>query len=225
MKSGSLVRVVCAMSFVLPLAVAAPGDADACGSALYRDFENSAPIEDSAALVAGAESALRDGNLTLAAEKAAQAFPALKLIKPGTIPLADRALRVLALASVRNNGDIVASTMRASSAADRADNLEWSIETLRKLSSKRGDNPAYETDLGEALARVPSHHNEATKILGKLAAKDLLTSAEGYAALARLRAGQGDVPGREAAIKRCGVMTRTPKICEISTGADNVAKS
>jgi hypothetical protein len=214
MKSGSLVRVVWAFGFLLPVAVAAaPGQATACGTAVYRE------IDDNAALVAQAETALSQGKHAQAAIKAVKAFPALKIVKPGTLPLADRALRILALASVRSDGGITVGTMKGGTAADRAANLEWSIDTLRTLSAKRGNNPSYQTDLGEALAKVPAHHDEARKILGELAEKDLLTSAEGYAALAHLRAEKGDAAAREAAVKRCEAMTKTPKICETPAAA------
>lgn len=209
MKSGTLVRAFWAMSFLLPVGLAAaPGEATACGTAVYRE------IDSNAALVAKAESALGSGNNRQAAIKAVKAFPALRIIKPGTLPLADRALRILALATTRSDGALGIG-MKNKTAADRAANLEWSIATLRGLSAKRGNNPSLQTDLGEALARVPAHHAEAKKILGELADKDLLTSAQGYAALAKLRAEAGDANARLAAVKRCEAMTKTPKICEV----------
>jgi hypothetical protein len=220
MKSGSLVRVVWAVGFLLPVAIAAaPGQATACGTAVYRE------IDDNAALVAKAESALSQGKYAQAAVKAVQAFPALRIVKPGTLPLADRALRILALASTRADGNINAGAMKSATAADRAANLEWSIDTLRRLSAQKMNNPTYQTDLGEALSRVPAHHDEAVKILGELADKDLLTSAEGYAALARLRAEKGDANARLAAVKRCEAMTKTPKICDVPAAADAGSRS
>lgn len=210
MKTGTLVRAMWAMSFLLPVGLAAlPSDATACGTAVYRE------IDSNAVIVARAEQALSTGKNAHAAIEAVKAFPALKIVKPGTLPLADRALRILALASTRADGGLTVGTMRGGTAADRASNLEWSITILRSLSEKRGNNPSYQTDLGEALAKVPAHRDEAKKILGELADKDLLTSAEGYAALARLRAESGDAPAREAAVKRCEAMTKTPKICEV----------
>ena len=214
MKSGTLVRAIWAMSFLLPVGLAAaPGQATACGTAVYRE------IDSNAALVAKAESALGAGNNRLAAVHAVKAFPALRIVKPGTLPLADRALRILALATTRSDGAMTLGTMKGKTAADRATNLEWSIATLRGLSAKRGNNPSFQTDLGEALARVPAHHAEAKKILGGLADKDLLTSAQGYAALARLKADAGDANARLAAVKRCEAMTKTPKICEVPGAA------
>lgn len=220
MKSDSLVRVIWAVAFVLPAAIAAaPSQASACGTAVYREIDNNA------ALISQAETALSQGKHALAATKAVQAFPALKIVKPGTLPLADRALRILALASTRSDGNVTAGAMKAATAADRTANLEWSIKTLRKLSAKKLNNPAYQTDLGEALARVPAHHEEAMKILGGLSDKDLLTSAEGYAALARLRAEKGDAGARLAAVKRCEAMTKTPKICDAPAAADGASRS
>jgi hypothetical protein len=210
MKSGSLVRVVWAMSFVLPVAIAAaPGAASACGTAVYRE------IDDNSQLVAQAEQALSDGKLNKAAAKAVQAFPALKIVKPGSVPLADRALRILALASVRSDGGLNLGGFKAKTAGERTTNLEWSVATLRGLNAKRLNNPSYQTDLGEALSKLPGGHEEAKKILGELAAKDLLTSAEGYAALARLRAESGDGTARDEAVKRCAAMSKSPSVCEV----------
>jgi hypothetical protein len=208
MKSGALVRAVCAMAFVLPIAAAAaPGAASACGTAVYRE------IDTSAQLVAKAEQALSDGKYTAAAIRAVQAFPALKMVKPGQLPLADRALRIMALASVRTDGAITPTGAPTKVEADRSADLEWSIGVLRGLNDKRLNNPSYQTDLGEALAKVPAYHAEALKILGELSDKDLLTTAEGYAALARLRAEGGDAAARDAAVARCEAMTKTPRVC------------
>jgi hypothetical protein len=218
MKSAAWVRAVWAVSFVVPVAVAAaPGGASACGTAVYRE------IDDSAQLVAQAEQALSEGKLHKAAAKAVQAYPALKIVKPGQLPLADRALRILALASVRADGGLNVGGFKGRTAGDRATNLDWSVETLRGLNVKRPNNPSYQTDLGEAMAKVPSLHAEATKLLGELAAKDLLTTAEGYAALARLRAESGDNQARDEAVKRCEAMSKAPRLCAVPAGAVAVA--
>jgi hypothetical protein len=206
--------VVWALGFVAPVAVAAaPGGASACGTAVYRE------IDDSAQLVAQAEQALSEGKFHKAAAKAVQAYPALKIVKPGQVPLADRALRILALASVRTDGGLNVGGLKGKTAGEKASNLDWSVATLRGLNAKRANNPSIQTDLGEAMAKVPSLHAEARKLLGELADKDLLTSAEGYAALARLRAENGDNQARDEAVKRCEAMSKTPRVCAVPAGA------
>ncbi len=214
MKKSAWIRAVVAMGVVAPALVsAAPRPASACGSFVYRE------IDTSAQLVSQAETSLADGHYAKAAAKVVQAFPALKIVKPGSVPLADRALHILALASVRSDGALAVNGFKSATAADRATNLAWSVAVLRGLNAKRVNNPAYQTDLGEALAKTPGGHEEAKKILGELAEKDLLTSAEGYAALARLRAEAGDNAARDEAVKRCEAMSKTPRGCAVPAGA------
>jgi hypothetical protein len=231
MKSGSLVRVVWAMGFMLPVAVGAvPGQARACGSAIslsrVRLIDDKPRVaDDKPALVAAAEQSLSEGKYARAAVGTVNVFPALKLIQPGTTPLADRALRILALAAARTDGGITVGGLSGATFAERTANLEWSIDILRKLNAKRANNPSYRTDLGEALSKVPAHHDEALRVLGELSDKDLLTTAEGYAALARLRAEKGDAAAREAAVKRCAAMTKRPQICDVPAAAAADANS
>lgn len=217
MKSSSLVRVVWAMGFLLPAAVAAaPHEASACGSAIRR------AVDVKAMRISEAEQQLGNGLHSKAAAKAVEAFPAIKTAEVGANAISDRALRILALANVRTNGAPGVAAFPGSSAAQRTANLTWSIDTLRALNAKRANNPTFQTDLGEALAKVPKHQAEAAKILSELASKDLMTSAEGYAALARLRAESGDAAGREAAVKRCEGMAKIPKTCG---GSDTNSRS
>ncbi len=57
------------------------------------------------------------------------------------------------------------------------------LTTLHLRSPK---DAALETELGEAYAALPQHHDEALSTLKRLADQDRLTSARGYAALAHL---------------------------------------
>jgi hypothetical protein len=219
MKLGTMVRVVGVMGALVSAVAALPGEANACGTALSFSRIRQERIKvapDNTTLVAQAEQALSEGKHQKAAMLAVQAFPALKIIKPGTLPLSDRALRIMALASARTDGGVNAGgSFTGVTAADRAANLAWSVGTMRTLDTQRVNNPSYHTDLGEVLAHVPEHKAEAARILGELADKDLLTSAEGYAALARLRAEKGDKDTRDALVKRCETMTKTPALCAV----------
>lgn len=182
-------------------------DAAACGTAVYGATDARSRI------IADAERLLSRGEHRQAVAKAVEAYPTLKTIKPGTAPLADRGLRIVAMASARADGAIDGGSFKGAAPGDRAANLAWSVATLRALNARRANNPSFQTDLGEALSKLPVHRAEAAKILEDLAAKGLLTSAEGYVALARLRAEAGNAAGRNQALERCKVMTKNPKLC------------
>ena len=208
MKSRSLTRVVLALSFVLPAAVSAlPTSAKACGGEVYLE------TNPNTMLVAQAEQLLSQGKLNKAAEKAVQAFPALKIVKVGSTNLSDRALRIMALAASRAEGSVTAGAMKAK---DHEANMAWSVATLKAIDAKRPNNPSIQTDLAEVMSRVPEHKEAALKMLSELSDKDLITSAEGYAALGRLKAAAGDSKAREAAVKRCETMTKSPdQVCVV----------
>jgi CBS domain-containing protein len=276
MKHFSLAGLIWTVSFALPVALAAaPGEARACGSAVYlerarprapeapkpvevkRPVEAPKPVDivppfpapkpanivppfpapkpkprlappppvvDRPLLVADAEQALSEGKTASAAARVVAAFPALRRVAPGSLTLADRALRVLALATVRTGGRLQLGGTKVRTDADRTANLEWAAEVLGGLSARRANNPSYQTDHGEALARLPARRAEAERLLGDLADRDLVTSAEGYAALARLRA-DGDEATREALRRRCEVMTRTPALCTTLDTAATAGRS
>jgi hypothetical protein len=214
------------MALLVPALVAlAPADAGACGSAVYLEGGIGGPgpaQASSTALVAKAEQELSDGKPSKAALSAVAAFPALRILKVGRLALADRAMRAMALATVRSNGAPSVPGFPAATDAQRAANLEWSIRVLGGLNARRANNPSYQTDLGEALAKVPDHKDQALSLLGHLAEKDLLTSAEGYAALARLRAEAGDKASRDALVQRCEAMTKTPAVvCNVPAAAEH----
>jgi hypothetical protein len=175
--------------------------------------------------VASAEQALRDGRLVAAAGSVVRMMPEIRTTGFGRDPLVHRAMRILALATARFDGTLplqrevpfeLLGAWRGKSTDDRAANLEWSIATLRRLNDNRQNDPALQTDLGEALARVDAHHDEALKLLGGLADKDLVSSPEGYAALAKLREQTGDTAGRDAAAKRCAAMAQNASICQVA---------
>jgi hypothetical protein len=213
MKGTSLVRVVVAMSLMLPFGIsAAPHAASACGNAVNE------VVDTGAINIAAAEKALSEGRHAAAVVGVSKAFPSIKQTAVGQKPLSDRGLRILALAAVRTEGALnVVNVMKGTTAEEKAENLQFAIDTLRKLNARRTNNPSFQTDLGEALSKVPRFKAEAFKILDELAKKDLIASPEGYASLAKLRENLGDKDGAVAAVKRCSGMTKNPKMCQASS--------
>ncbi|WP_437830795.1 hypothetical protein [Sorangium sp. So ce1153] len=200
------------------------GDAAACGG-----VEIMPAIDHRVMGVAQAEQALRDGRITAAAGSVIRMFPEIRRISYDKDPLLNRAFRVLAVATARGDGALqvaaevpreLLETWGGASVDERRGNLDWSIRALRRLNEQRKDDPALQTDLGEALARSTEHRGEALKLLGDLAEKDLLASPEGYAALAQLRALAGDSAGHDAAASRCEAMAKSAALCRPSRAID-----
>lgn len=217
MKRSSLVRLVSASILLLPFGIlGAPASAEACGTEVFS------VIDHSAEGISSAERALSQGRVTAAANGVFQVFPKLRTTQPGKGPLTDRALRILALAAVRSDGALnvgkgVNWQMVGATPEQKEENLLFAISTLRKLNEKRANSPSFQTDLAEALGKVPRFKAEALTILTQLAKKDLVASAEGYATLARLHDAMGEGAPRDAAVKRCEGMTKTPKACQVPT--------
>jgi hypothetical protein len=205
----------------------AASDAHACG---FFNYHESRPVAPKAAPVpvakaapkpapvpaseriAAADQRLDEEKLSLAAAQVVAAFPTIKTMDVAKEPLETRAHCILALALVRSGGSL-AGVEGFSSAreADRAANLEWGVSTLREVEASRHDDPVAQANLGEALAARGSYEEEAVRILGGLANRDLMGSAHAYAALARLRASRGEALASDDATKRCESMTKSPE--------------
>jgi len=215
MKLRSIVRIVSASLLLLPFGLAgAPAPAEACGTEFFS------VVDHSAENISSAEKALGQGRYEAAATSVFQIFPKLRSTKVGAGPLSDRALRILALAAVRVDGGLtvgkgVTWPMAGVTPEQKEGNLVFAIDTLRKLNEKRANSPSFQTDLAEALGKVPRYRAESYAILTQLAKKDLVASAEGYATLARLHEALGEGAPRDAAVKRCEGMTKTPKACQV----------
>lgn len=206
---------------------ALPHEARACGGAWYPIMEES-DVDHRERGVPMAERALDEGRLVAAAGLVIRQMPHVKQLQPKRHKLVERAQRVLALAVVRHDGALpikyevpayAQGTFAGKTAEHRKENLEWAAKVLRQVSEIRHGDPGAQTDLGEALARIDAHRAEARTLLEKLAEKDLVTSPEAYAALARLRAAAGDENGERMAVQRCEKMARDAGMCRAPTHA------
>lgn len=188
--------------------------------ALACENEVRASADELRPLVAKAEKALNEGKPQLAAVGVLQVFPNLRVGRVGTGPLQDRAMRILALSIARTNGAVNAGMgFVGNNELARQKNMNWAIATMRGMVKLRKNAPAIQTDLAEVLSKSPPHQEEALTLFNELAAKDLITSAHGYKALAALREAKGDTAGRDTALARCKSMAKDAKVCGVSSGA------
>jgi hypothetical protein len=168
------------------LAFCTPSIANACVSAVR--LARPSPTTT----VASAEKVL-EVSPAEAARVVKENFPNIRSVVPGADPITTRALRVLAVATVRSNAN--------------AEDLAWAVQKLRDIEKVKPNDPAVQADLGEALSKLPSGKTEAFAILSKLADKDLMGSPHAYAALATLKQEKGDAAGAQAAMNRCKEMS------------------
>jgi hypothetical protein len=224
-KSGFVRRSSVALSFSLLAAVGMLArDAHACGGEwgpmmIEPDHRPRAiPL---------AEKALEEGKSVAAAGIVIRVIPHIRSLEPTSAPIVERAERVLALALARHGGalpierevpEYARGTFADRSPTARDSNLKWAVASMRALSDKSREDAALETDLAEVLAKLPEHKKEAQERLERLAARDLIASAEGYAALATLRSEAGDSQGEKVALVRCRAMAKSKDMCPAVPG-------
>ncbi len=213
--------------------VCARGDATACGHSMLTKTDPTVVI------LAEAERLVDNGNPKDAIAWVATANPRFATSEVGSGPLATYALSVLARAVVRSDGrhrplalfPIPTANGAEATASDeeaaRVAALAWAAATLAAVREKAPDDPARTTAYAEALARDPARQGEALALLIDLERSSLMTSPQGYAALAKLRKeNTADRPsftaGPLAALSaghialdnlRCESMTKDPGIC------------
>ncbi len=185
------------------------------------------PTPDEATSIA--DLAMQKEQPSVAAGALSDGFGQLKSMGTATLPESRqqlKALRTMAIALARVDGVLTTpGPFYAASAAARAGNLQWSVQALRKLNAARPNDPALQAELGEALAHAPGGQEEALKLLGSLAERDVMGSAHAYAQLARLRAQKGDAAGSKEAASRCQAMATSPTLCPAQTADVTVAKA
>jgi hypothetical protein len=211
--------IVAATLAAFSLVASAPSAARACGGEWYPMFEVDPRVQG----VDKAEDSLDDGHILAAAGSIVRMIPHIRQLSVTRTKLIQRADRVLAVATARFDGalpiglevpEYAQGKWLGKTEADRQANLEWAAKTLREVATARHDDPAARTELAEALARIDGTREEARHILEDLSTRDLITSPEGYAALAGLRERAGDDAGRRAALERCKTMARGGVTCD-----------
>ena len=218
-----LAKIVAVALAILPAALASTSDAQACGMSVRLEPMKAkpSPVQE----IARAEKVLENSQNTEAAKTVLANFTNVRTITAGANPLETRALRVFALAVVRSNGAVNERNAGSWSQTEwtPSANLEWAIQSLREIDAKRPNDPTVQADLGEALSKLPSKQDEALKLLGGLADKDLMGSPFAYAALAKIRSAKGDEAGKLAATKKCLEMSKVPGVCSPSVAATTPA--
>jgi hypothetical protein len=204
-----LVLVACVSTFVACLG---PKQASGCINGVEIR------VDPRVELVAQAERDLREHRLADAGSLLVKAFPRVRDAKTAKTNLGQRALRVAALVVLRSRGEL-GEDGKALVATARDDRVAWAVRQLRLRAIARVSEPAPATDLAEGLSYLPGYGEEAKRILEVLAAQQTITSAEGWGALARLRAAAGDEKGREAAQSECKRMAFTQVACAAPTSA------
>lgn len=193
-------------------------DAKACGGEWYPEVTRDPRIDG----VARAEASLQNGRAVAAAASVIRMIPHIKSLtsKPGS--LVARAERVLAVALSRAQGALpiarevppeARGSWQGSEQGESAANLEWSVAVLQRQAAAQSEDVSVQTDLAEAMSRVPARRAEARRMLEALAERDLIASPEGYAALASLRSDAGDAAGQKLALARCEAMAKSQAAC------------
>jgi hypothetical protein len=186
-----IVAVLCAF---------APVPANACGNVVLATDKAVATVKE-------AEKLLNDGNPAEARRKiealmnGASGFDEQT---PSAKGLANRANRIISLANVRIDDR---------KGEGRKVVLGGAVHFLSRIAKDSPNDAAKMTDLGEALAKT--NPPKAKKILEDLAKRDVVTTPYAYAALARLRAADGDDEGRDEAVGKCKKMAKIESICEL----------
>ncbi len=211
-------------SLSLPLMAAlalSVSPASACGGEWYPALMEREP-DQRPRLIPMAEKALEQGRPLEAAGIVVRVIPHIRSLKAKSSPIVERAMRVLAVAVARGDGslalerevpDYALGSWLGKNAKDRDVNLHWAVSALSAVAASKKDDPGVETELSEAMARLPEFREQARTRLENLATRDLIASPEGYATLARLRAQSGDADGEKLALTRCKAMAKSAALC------------
>lgn len=178
----------------------------ACGNGVELELERAS------AAVAQAENTTNRGFHADALKYLAFMFPNGK---PRDDFLGQRAQLVAARAIARTGGRYGLLGVEANKEGGELSNLHLAGRFVQQRLEKKPDDPGLRTDYAEVLANIPEKQTEAKRILVELERKDLIASAFGYAALARLRVTpRKDVPSWLGAPLE--TLDRAPRVIDLA---------
>ncbi|MSP25301.1 MAG: hypothetical protein EXR75_09090 [Myxococcales bacterium] len=216
-------------SFAVVTTIGIPfGSVTACGGGWWPEFV----IDHRVAGIDRAEKSLAAGKHHDAAASVIRMIPHVKNYKSAQADvIINRSMLVLAVAITRTAGDLTAlsqelpaelhASFLGGEESARTANIEWAVVAFTALREKSKDDAMLASGLGEAMALLPDKKDGAKELLEDLAKRDVLTTAEGYRALAVLRARANDEAGRAEALARCKNMAKDGSIC-IAPGTPGV---
>ena len=221
-----LIRTTLAAAFATGVALSAMPDAQACGGGWWPEEEL---IDHRVGGVAQAERDLDAGRYDAAAGAVLRMIPHIQgytQVKTSD-PIIHRAMRVLAIATARKNGqldiaDEIPMALQSWVGGDNGEaeaNLTAAVSLMKVVAETKPNDAVVEAELGETMVQVASHRAEGKAMLETLAEKDLLSSPEAFKTLAALRQADGDDTGRAAALARCEQVAKDAAICSAPDSA------
>ncbi|NUP09591.1 MAG: hypothetical protein HOW73_26395 [Polyangiaceae bacterium] len=180
-RGSALVRLGSMIAVASLCALVPNKETRACGN------EVEIRVDPRVSAVNTAERLVAAGDSAEAQKRLLAAFPLAAKRPVGTDTITDRALVVLARVATRSEGRVFhGHGVSDPSLEQREKALSWAAQTLKELRIRRPDDAVVQTDLGETLSYIPSRRREAIEVLERLESKDVVASAQGYAALAAL---------------------------------------
>jgi hypothetical protein len=191
------------------ISLASAPSADACGMRMSLEDEEDRTMQ----LVHNGALQLEDGKPELA----------LQTLEPfwyvssstdwneGQAAVRRRGERLMARAIAVSGGDAFPGRGESTYVTTES-RLQFAVQRLELLDMSSPDDPQILTDLGVAMAKSKASQRRARGVLESLAERDLMTSAHGWAALAKLR---NEAASKAEAMRRCRLMTRRPaEVCD-----------
>lgn len=199
----------------------------ACGHGMAHDLDlepepSIAKLGKPNPTVIRAEKAFAKGDYRLAIQNAVGAKSTLAkrstTYKTSKDAVLIRGAKIVAISTIRLGGKVTLDRRAKSSRSKRnaSKNISWATSTLEHLAKASKSDPELQTYLAQAYALNPKTRGKALAILTKLAKKDLLVDAHGFATLAQLHKAQKNTVAQKAAQKRCmTISSNNNKLCGV----------